>query len=92
MMRYQWSGPGEGLWMIGGLLLLIGLIVVVVWVVNTLMRGDRGTHGPTSGPSGGPSGDPLRPTPNEILRERFARGEITQEQFEQARKVLGPDR
>ena len=84
MMRYHWFGPGDGLWMIGGLLFLVALIVVVVWVVNTLMRGDRGSRGPT--------GDPARPTPTEIIRERFARGEITQEQFEQAQKVLGPER
>ena len=91
-MRYHWFGPGDGLWMIGGLLLLIALIVLVVWVVNTLMRGDRGARGPYNGPSSGPTADPSRPTPTEILRERFARGEITQEQFEEARKVLGPDR
>jgi uncharacterized membrane protein len=36
--------------------------------------------------------DPSRPTPNEILRERFARGEITAQEFEDAKKVLGPDR
>ena len=29
MMRYNWYGPGDGLWMIGGLLFLIALIVVV---------------------------------------------------------------
>ena len=37
-------------------------------------------------------GDSSRPTPNEILRQRFARGEITEQEFQQARKVLGPDR
>jgi putative membrane protein len=82
-MRYQWFGPGDGLWMIGGLLFLIALIVVVVWVVNTLMRADRGPRGS--------SGDPGRPSPADILRERFARGEITEEQFEQAKKVLARD-
>ena len=83
MMRYNWSGPGDGLWMIGGLLFLIALIVLVVWVVNTLMRGDRTARGS--------SADPSRPTPIDILRERFARGEITEEQFEQAKKVLARD-
>ena len=83
MMRYNWAGPGDWVWMIGGLLFLIALIVLVVWVVNTLMKGDR--------PSRGPSADPSRPTPTDILRERFARGEITEEQFEQAKKVLGRD-
>ena len=83
MMRYNWYGPGDGLWMIGGLLFLIALIVVVVWVVNTLMKGDR--------PMRGSSTDPSRPTATDILRERFARGEITEEQFEQAKKVLARD-
>ena len=83
MMRYNWYGPGDGLWMIGGLLFLIALIVVVVWVVNTLMRADRAPRGP--------SGDPSPPRATEILRERFARGEITEEQFEQAKKVLARD-
>ena len=85
-MRYHWYGPGDGIWMIGGLLLLVALIVVVVWVVNTLIR-DRGPRG-----ASGPGRDGSRPAPEDILRERFARGEITQEEFEQARKVLGLDR
>jgi len=83
VMRYHWFGAGDGLWMIGGLLFLIALIVLVVWVVNALMRSDRAPRAP--------SGDPSRPTPTDILRERFARGEITEEQFEQAKKVLGRD-
>ena len=81
MMDYGWAGWGGGFWMLGGLLLMIGVIVVVVWAVMTVSR-----SGPTS------TGDPTRPTPNEILRERFARGEISEQEFEQARKVLGPDR
>ena len=87
MMRHYWYGPGDGLWMIGGLILLVLLIVAVVWVVNSLMR-DRGSRG-----SGNAAArDASRPSLDEILRERFARGEISQEQFEQARKVLGLDR
>jgi uncharacterized membrane protein len=86
-MRHYWYGPGDGLWMIGGLVLLVLLIVLVVWVVNSLTR-DRASHG--SGSARPP--DAGRPTLDDILRERFARGEITQEQLEQARKVLGLDR
>ena len=81
MMGYGWAGRGGGLWMLGGLLLTIGVIVVLVWAVMTLTRGGRTQ-----------TGDPSRPTPNEILRERFARGEISEQEFEQAKKVLGPDR
>ena len=80
MMGYGWAGGG-GFWMLGGLLLMIGVIVLVVWAVTRVSR---------DGPS--PAGDSSRPTPNEILRQRFARGEITEQEFEQARKVLGPDR
>ena len=81
MMRYGWVDGGGGFWPLVGFLLLIALIVLVVWAVMHPSRTGRvATH------------DPSRPTPNEILRERFARGEITAQQFEDAKKVLGPDR
>jgi putative membrane protein len=67
--------------MFGGLLLMIGVIVLIVWAISIISRtGNAPTH------------DPSRPRPNEILRERFARGEISEQEFEQAKKVLGPDR
>jgi putative membrane protein len=78
-MRYGWVGGG--FWFLISLLLLVALIVLVVWAVTSLSRtGRAATH------------DPSRPTPNEILRERFARGEITAREFEDAKKVIGPDR
>jgi putative membrane protein len=83
MMGYSWGwdGGGGGFWLLIGLLLLIALIVLVVWAVMHLSRSGRAaTH------------DTSRPTPNEILRERFARGEINAQEFEDAKKVLGPDR
>jgi putative membrane protein len=80
-VRYGYGWVGGGFWLLIGFLLLIALIVLVVWAVTSLSRTGRpATH------------DPSRPTPNEILRERFARGEITAQQFEDAKKVLGPDR
>jgi uncharacterized membrane protein len=72
MMGYGWAGWGGGFWMLGGLLLMIGVIVLVVWAVSTVSRTGR-TRTP----------DSSRPTPN---------GEISEQEFEQARKVLGPDR
>jgi putative membrane protein len=83
-MRYHWFGWGDGLWMVGSLLFLILLVVLIVWAVNGFARSGR-----AGGTAGGASRDPSRPTAEEILRERFARGEISQEEFEQARKVLG---
>jgi putative membrane protein len=81
MMGYGWDGWGSGFWMFGGLLLMIGVVALVVWAVMTLSRGGQP-----------PNRDWSRPTPTEILRERFARGEISEQEFEQAKKVLGPDR
>ena len=38
MMGHVWSGWAGGFWMLGGLLLMIGAIVVVVWAVMTITR------------------------------------------------------
>jgi putative membrane protein len=51
------------------------LIVVVVWLVRAMSFPDR--------KSGGSDKSPL-----EILQDRFARGEIDEEEFEQKRKLL----
>ena len=81
MMGDGWAGGGGGFWMLGGVLLMIGVIVLVVWAVMNLSRTGRAVTPDHSGR-----------TPNEILRERFARGEITAQEFEDAKKVLGQDR
>jgi putative membrane protein len=57
-----------------GLLLLMALIVAVVWAVVRL------THQPSA---------PHHDTALDILRERFARGEINQTEFEEAKRILG---
>lgn len=81
MMDFDWAGGGGGLWMLGGLLLMVGVIVLVVWAVTRSSRA-----------GGSPNQEPSRPSPSDLLRERFARGEITEQEFEQAKKALGPDR
>jgi putative membrane protein len=68
-----WYGLGMGLW--GGLMMLVfwgGLIVLVVWAIAHF--------------SG--IGRPATEDPTTVLRRRLASGEITQEQYEQARKAL----
>ena len=64
------------LWMFGGLILFAGLVALFV----------RALSGPTRWDDGGarPQATALDP-----LRERFARGEITEAEFEQAKKTLG---
>ena len=64
------------LWMFGGLILFAGLVALFV----------RALSGPTGGDG---TGMRAQATALEILRERFARGEISEAEFAQARKVLG---
>ena len=55
-MGYDWGGGGSWLWMLGGLLLVIGIIVLVVWMVTrTSHAGETPTQG-RSGPT--PNSDP----------------------------------
>lgn len=51
----------------------IGVIVLVVWGLSGLFPTRQSTTGPDA---------------VEILRQRFARGEISREEFEQARLLL----
>ena len=68
---------GFGWWMIfGGIFMIIfwgGLIALIVWAVTQLTR--------RSSPAG-------RQDALDIARERYARGEITREQFDQIKKDL----
>lgn len=86
--RYAW-GPhmmwwGEGWYaMIFGPLLMILFFAVLVAVTVLLVRGMGGTWPGTTQQS-----LPGR-TPLDILKERFARGEIDKEEFEERRRVLG---
>jgi putative membrane protein len=77
----MWRGGGwmwgPGMWL-GGLAMLVfwgALIVGAIVVVRHL---------------GGVTGSDARPTPLDILRRRYASGEITREQYEQVRKDLEP--
>jgi putative membrane protein len=77
MMGYGFDGSALGwIWMVGGLLLMVGFVLLIVWAVGTMSR--RAS-----------SREPERPTALDILRERYARGEISQQEFEDARKTLG---
>lgn len=66
----------------GGLLLAILAIVAIVWVVRQLDRNGHG-GGPPSTQGGRKEDSALK-----ILRERFARGEIDAEEFEERKSKL----
>ena len=75
------AGVGGWLWMIGGVVVMIGIVVLIIWAVG----------GYTGNADRRP--DPMaRSEPLDILRARFARGEITEAEFTHAKATLGYDR
>ena len=77
---HMWGG---GPWMFVGPLMMIVFIAAVVAVVVLMVRW-LGASGHGTAPHPPPGGTPL-----DILKERFARGEIDKEDFEERRRVLG---
>jgi len=77
-MFHMWDMPlGMGWWMaFGGLWMVVfwgGLIALIVWGIMKLVR---------------QNGSASKQNPLELAKERYARGEITREQFEQIKKDL----
>ena len=80
MFGYGWDG-GLGGWvmLLGGIVIMVAIVLLVVWGVTAATRAGQGTA-------------PREAEPDRalgILRERFARGEISEAEYEQARKTLG---
>ena len=68
----------------------IAVIALVIWVIRALFVVGRPRGGP-GGWQGGPwnwQHQPPPETPLDILQKRFARGEITEAEYQQAKKVL----
>ncbi len=76
----MWLGDMGWGWMVfGGIFMVIfwgGLIALIIWGVTRLSRRD-GSAPPA------PKHDPL-----EIAKERYAKGELSREEFEQLKKDL----
>lgn len=82
-----WGGGWHGM-IFGPLFIIVVLIVVIVLVVllvRWLSAIGQGAHQPHHHMQSGQSAR----TPIDILKERYARGEIDKEDFEERRKVLG---
>lgn len=74
----MWWGGG---WFFGPLFMILVLAVVIALVVLLV----RWLGGAWQGPALPPQGR----APLDILKERFARGEIDQEEYENRKRVLG---
>ena len=79
------TGDGMGWWMLwGGLMMLLfwgSVIALIVWGIQAATRreGDQARPPEHAAP---------RSTPLEIAAERYARGDISHEEFEQIKKDL----
>jgi putative membrane protein len=78
----------SGMWVMAlvsgvvGLLITVGLIVLIVLGIRWLLRQERAA-GTSAGASAPRQDDPL-----EVLRRRYASGEIDDEEYERRRKIL----
>jgi uncharacterized membrane protein len=91
MVMDGWGMDGDG-WL-GSLLVLI-LVGVVVYFASREVTLRRLKHRPsTPPPPRAPAvPPPVRAEPLDILRERFARGDMTVDEFQAAKRALGyPD-
>jgi len=74
-------GEGMGWWMVfGGIVTILfwaGMIALVVWAISALARRD-GSRSPSA----------IKQVPLDIARERYAKGEITKDEFGQMKKDL----
>lgn len=84
-------GFGMGMWGLGVVVMLAFWVLViggVVWLAMTLVRGNQSVA-TNNQPHALASSTTSSHTPLDILKMRYAKGEITQEQFEEMKRELG---
>ena len=80
--------PGGG---VVGLLLFAALVLIVAWGIATLFKREHhhvDSHVSQQPPLSVPTAQPLADAATQILRERFARGEISETEFLSASRAL----
>ena len=78
---WGWHGGWAG--MILGPVMMIAFVALIVVLVVLAVRWLGGTSGPSTG-----VGESQGPRPLDVLEDRFARGEIDKDEFEERRRVL----
>ena len=84
MYEYGLNGGWYGHTLFGGFFMIIvwvAVIVFVVWVVREISYGNRNGRGSGGGADGGKAA-------LDILKERYAKGEIDRKEFEEKKKDL----
>ena len=77
MWWWHYGWPGGGYWMFGIVFWALGIAAVVILILSLVRR--TGLHRSWTGGE---------PDALEIAKRRYARGEISKEQFEQIKKDL----
>ena len=77
MSGYGYNGWGW-MWLVGALL-VIGIVVLIVFLVRNSVASPNAGAGVTN----------ARSTPRQILDERYARGELTTEEYRERIETLG---
>lgn len=92
MMMDNWGGGYGGAGTFGGILMMVfwvaiivGIVLLIVWLVRQTQAGSGVGPAHHMPPPGGP---PHGETPLEILKKRYARGEIDKAEFEEKKKDL----
>ena len=82
MLIYGPYGPGSWSWgwMIGGWIMMLVFWGFVIAGIVLVVRALTGRHS---------TGQPVQDSALEILRRRYASGEITRVQFEETKRTLG---
>lgn len=84
MNNGNWNGMGGGNWWWMSIMMLV-VVGGLIWVGVTLVR--HGNQIPHTQTPGSPT-PPARQTPQELLAERFARGEIEPDDYRQRLDAL----
>jgi putative membrane protein len=83
MIDWGGGGWGVGFWMmvLFSIVFLVAVIVGIVFLVRALSAGGTGSGGERAS-------QPQRETPEELVRRRYAAGEIDREEYEQKLRDL----
>ena len=91
-MMWGYGGNVGWMWLLG-LLLLVGIALLVLVAVRVFSGGSGdGGRPPGYGEAPGTGGTPGRTRARDILDERFAKGELTAEQYREQLRVLDENR
>ncbi len=89
MMEYGYGGGGGWMWVFGGLM-MIGLIVLIgvaTYAFITMNKHTHHSHAVADGPANPDPGGRVRI--RQLLDERYARGELTTEEYTERLRTLG---